>query len=85
VACIQKRPRAGGGFSYRVRVKYRGRTSTSTHQDRSRAERWAAEQGARIRDDAHFAGEGNRQRPFSALIGLFWWRCCIGFTIDLAP
>jgi integrase len=68
MALIEKRRLVGGRSSYRVRVKYRGRVVTSTHQDRARAERWAAEQGARIRNDHHFAGEGNRQRPFHELI-----------------
>jgi integrase len=65
---IEKRQRADGGVSYRARVKYRGRILVSTHRDRAKAERWAAEKGAEIRDDAHFAGEACRRRALSELI-----------------
>ena len=68
MALIEKRTRASGKPSYRVRVKYRGRVLSSTHTDRAKAERWAAETGAQIRDDAHFAGEGNRRRALADLI-----------------
>ncbi len=68
MSCIQKRLRAGGGLSYRVRVKYRGRVLSSTHRDRAKAERWAAERGALIRDDFHFAGESNRRRLLGDVI-----------------
>jgi integrase len=68
MALIEKRARASGKPSYRVRVKYRGRVQSSTHTDRAKAERWAAEIGAKIRDDAHFAGEGNRRRALTDLI-----------------
>ena len=68
MALIEKRTRASGKPSYRVRVKFRGRVLSSTHSDRTRAERWAAEIGAKIRDDAHFAGEGNRRRALADMI-----------------
>ncbi len=68
MALIEKRARTGGKPSYRVRVKFRGRILSSTHTDRSTAERWAAETSAHIRDDAHFAGEGNRRRLVADLI-----------------
>jgi hypothetical protein len=65
---IEKRKRADGSVSYRARVKYRDRILSSTHRDYASAKRWAAERNAQIRDDAHFAGEANRQRPFADLI-----------------
>lgn len=68
MAMIQKRKRADGSFSYRVRVKYRDRVLTSTHRDFASAKRWAAERSAQIRNDAHFAGEGNRRRLLGDLI-----------------
>ena len=68
MALIEKRIRASGRASYRVRMKYRGRVLSSTHDDRTKVERWAAETGARIRDDAHFAGDGNRRRALADLI-----------------
>ena len=68
MALIEKRPRMSGKPTYRVRVKYRGRVLSSTHTDRSSAERWAAQTGAHIRDDAHFAGEANRRRTLADLI-----------------
>lgn len=68
MALIEKRRLATGKTAYRVRVKYHGRIFTSTHADRLSAERWAAEAGARIRNEAHFAGEANRNRLMSELL-----------------
>jgi integrase len=68
MALIEKRPRASGKPAYRVRVKYHGRVLSATHSDRASAERWAAQTGAHIRDDAHFAGEANRRRTLADLI-----------------
>jgi integrase len=68
MALIEKRRLASGKSAYRVRVKYLGRVMTSTHADRHSAERWAAEAGARIRDEAHFAGEANRRRVLADLL-----------------
>jgi hypothetical protein len=68
VSSIEKRTRADGAVSYRVRVKFRGRHVSSTHRERAKAERWAAEKGAQIRDDLHFAGESNRRRAMAELI-----------------
>ena len=68
MALIEKRRLASGKTAYRVRVKYRGRTLSATHTDRLTAERWAAENGARIRNEAHFVGEANRQRSMSDLL-----------------
>jgi len=65
---IEKRLRADGSTSYRARVKYQGRVLCSTHREYAAAKRWAAERGAQIRDDAHFAGEANRRRPLAELI-----------------
>ena len=65
---IEKRTRADGSASYRVRVKYCGRVLRSTHRDHAKAKRWAAEKGAEIRDDAHFAGEANRNRRMAELL-----------------
>ena len=65
---IEKRRRADGGVSFRARVKYRGRILSSTHRDRAKAERWAAEKGAEIRDDVHFAGTASRRRAMGDLI-----------------
>ncbi|MBL8336749.1 MAG: hypothetical protein JNM97_08220, partial [Rhodoferax sp.] len=68
MALIEKRRLASGKTAYRVRVKFRGRTLTATHADRLSAERWAAEAGSRIRDEAHFEGEANRRRLMHELL-----------------
>ncbi len=68
MSLIEKRRLASGKNAYRVRVKYLGRVMSSTHADRHSAERWAAEAGARIRDEAHFAGEANRRRVLADLL-----------------
>lgn len=68
MALIENWPRVRGKPAYRVRVKYRGRVLSATHSDLHSAERWAAEIGANIRDDAHFAGESNRRRTLADLI-----------------
>lgn len=68
MALIEKRPLANGKYAYRVRIKYRGRTLSATFHDRPSAKRWADENAARIRNDAHFADDSHRHRPMRELI-----------------
>lgn len=68
MALIEKRPLANGKYAYRVRIKYRGRTLSQTFHNRASAKRWADENAARIRDDAHFAHDSHRHRPMRELI-----------------